>query len=110
MDPMQQVREGMHVVDANGKEIGKIEDFKMGDPAVVTATGARDITEADFLDAFGKRDDLSQHLAKRLLRLGYVKIDRKGLFRHDQLVGADQLDRVDDGKLFLKAGYKAATT
>ena len=109
MDPMQQVSEGMHVVDADGKEIGKVEDFKMGDPAAVTAMGESDIAAEDFFDAFGKRDDLSPHLAKRLLRLGYVEIDRKGLFRHNELVAADQLDKVDNGKLVMKAGYKAAT-
>ena len=109
-DPMRDVREGMKVVDSDGKVIGKVEDFKMGDPAVTTAAGESQIAPEDFFDVYGRQDEISPHLARRLLRIGFVEIDRKGLFRHNQIVASDQLDRVDDGKLVLKPGYQAATT
>ena len=37
MAVIEQVREGMHVVAADGKKIGKVEALKMGDPEAVTA-------------------------------------------------------------------------
>jgi len=109
-DPMRDVREGMRVVDADGTVIGKVEDFKMGDPAVTTTAGESAIAPEDFVDVYGRQDQISPQLARRLLRIGFVEIDRKGFLRHNELVAADQLDRVDDGSLVLKPSYQAATT
>ena len=53
-DPMHEVREGMRVVDSDGKAIGKVEDFKMGDPSVTTAAGESDIAPSDFFDVYGR--------------------------------------------------------
>lgn len=37
--PITRVREGMRVVDANGDDLGTVEDVKMGDPTAVTTVG-----------------------------------------------------------------------
>lgn len=115
---MHDLREGMRVVDSDGKaigkaigkEIGNVEDFKMGDPAVTTAAGESDIAPSDFFDVYGRQDEVSPHLARRPLRIGFVGIDRNDLSCHNQMVASVQLDRGDDGKLVLKPDYKAATT
>lgn len=39
--------------------------------------------------------DLPPSLAERLLREGYLKINRKGLFKKDAYVAADDIDAVD---------------
>jgi len=37
MDIMTGIRKGMHVVDANGKNLGRIDEFQAGDPEAVMA-------------------------------------------------------------------------
>jgi hypothetical protein len=44
---------------------------------------------------------LPPELAERLLRTGYIKVDRKGLFRHDVYAGADQIAEVENGTVHL---------
>ena len=36
---MARVQEGMHVVDAAGEDLGKVEFLQMGDPEAVTTEG-----------------------------------------------------------------------
>jgi hypothetical protein len=38
---------------------------------------------------------------ERLLRLGFIKVDRKGLLKSDAYVAADEIDRVQDGAVRL---------
>jgi hypothetical protein len=84
--PIEKVVEGMRVVDANGKEIGKVEHVKMGDPDAVTTRGQDE----------GARPNLQPPFADRLLRIGYLKVDRKGLFARDVYVAASEIDQVED--------------
>ena len=111
---MKEVREGMRVVDADGNELGTIEEFKMGNPEAVTAEGqAPDQNEGLFsglIKAFTGGPDVPQERAERLLRIGYVKIDNKGAFAGDSYIAADQVDRVTDDTLWLTAGYRSATS
>ena len=113
MDAMGQVRKRMHVVAPDGKRVGTVEDFKMGDPDAVTADGQTDPETdgmlADNIDAFVDETDLSRHSAERLLRIGYVKIDRKGFFAGHAYLGSDELDRVEGGTLWLKTGKRSAS-
>ena len=101
MDIMTEIREGMHVVDTDGKDVGKVRDFQAGDPEAVTVDGATD----DPLVMGGPLGDtdLPRHEAERLIRLGWVKI-HKGLFTGDRFVSAEELDRVEDDKLLLRPG------
>ena len=116
MDAMRQVREGMRVVGPDGKKVGTVEDFKMGDPDAVTAEGqalsetsvAR-VAPGGLIAEFINKAELPRHLAERLLRIGYVKIDRSGFLAGHAYLGADELDRVEDDTLWLKtATHKAA--
>jgi hypothetical protein len=56
----------------------------MGDPEAVTIAGQD-------LDALPK---LPRELAERLLRTGYLRVDRRGFFAKDAYVSATDIDRV----------------
>ena len=84
--PIEKVFEGMRVVDANGKEIGEVDFVKMGDPDAVTTRGQDE----------GTRPNVPPPFADRLLRIGYIKVDRKGLFARDVYAAASEVDRVED--------------
>lgn len=106
MSAIEQVREGMDVVSADGEKVGTVESFKMGDPEATTAegqtTGERRGPIADFMaNAFGAGPDIPEERAERLLRLGYIRIDGKGLSA-DSYCASDQLDRVEGDTVYLK--------
>jgi hypothetical protein len=82
--PIHLVREGMQVADAAGSEIGKVVLVKMGDPEAVTVAHGPDA-----------EPHLPDELAERLLRMGFIKIDRKGLLKQDVYAAADEIDSVD---------------
>ena len=105
MDIMTQVREGMHVVDADGKDLGKIKDFQSGDPEAVTAGEALTAPDGAFVGSVGilMDADLPQEEAERLSRSGWVRI-HKGLFTHDHFLPADEVDRIEDDKVWLRPG------
>jgi hypothetical protein len=93
----------MRVLDAAGKAIGKVSFVKMGDPQAITAAGQA---------VDGDEPHVSRELAEHLLRIGYVKVDRKGLclFSRDVYVAADQLDRVEGGIVHLSVPADALLT
>jgi hypothetical protein len=97
MAVIDEVREGMHVVGPDGKKIGRVEDLKMGDPEAVTAEGQADPETGGLVSAlvgrFAETSKVPHHVAERLLRLGYVKIDKSGLFGGHGFVASDELDR-----------------
>ena len=101
MDIMTQIREGMHVVDSDGKDVGKIRDFQAGDGTDEFAVGTPGADEP-LAGALGDAD-LPRHEAQRLSRLGWVKV-HKGLFTGDRYLSAEELDRVDDDKVWLRQG------
>jgi hypothetical protein len=84
--PIEQVREGMRVVDATGKDVGRVEFVQLGDPDAVTTQGQA---------RAGIEPRVPGELAERLMRIGFVKVDRKGFFKSDAYVGADEIDRVE---------------
>jgi heat induced stress protein YflT len=90
--PISQVVEGMRVFDAAGKEVGKVEFVKLGDPEAITTLGE----ETD-----NGEPRVAGELRERLLRLGFVKVDRKGFLKSDAYVAADEIDRVQDGAVHL---------
>jgi hypothetical protein len=89
--PIEEVFEGMRVVDAHGDEVGKVEFVKMGDPEAITIQGQ----EPDLLPP------LPRPIAERLLRVGYVKVDRKGIFAGDAYVPATDIDRIEGDTVHL---------
>jgi hypothetical protein len=96
--PIADVREGMRVVDAAGNEVGRVTVVKMGDPGAVTTQGQILLNEPS-LEA--EKPHLPPELSERLLRIGYIKVDRKGLFRSDVYAGADQIAKVDGDTVHL---------
>lgn len=105
---IEQVREGMHVVASDGKKVGKVEDLKMGDPEAVTSDGQTDPETGGLvntaIDGFAVSSKLPRHAAERLLRMGYVKVDKPGLLAGHAYFASDELDRVEDDTVWLKEG------
>jgi len=97
---MERVREGMTVVDSAGEKIGKVEDFKMGDPGAATEQG-NELGDGGLLGdvarAFGdeREPDVPGPMRASLLRTGYLKIDSPGfLIETDRYVPADRVASV----------------
>jgi sporulation protein YlmC with PRC-barrel domain len=111
MAVIEQVRQGMHVVAPDGKKVGKVEDLKMGDPEAVTSDGQTDPKTGGLIGTvindFAETSRLPRHTAERLLRVGYVKIDRSGLFTGHAYLASDELDRVEGDTLWLKEDLHA---
>lgn len=95
--PIAAVREDMRVVDSTGKELGKVTDVRMSDPGAVTTegqgTGSGGVLQ-DLAALFGGGSDLSEHQQERLVRLGYVRVDAKGIFSGDRYVASDEIAEV----------------
>ncbi len=107
MDILAEVRENMHVVDADGKNLGKIKDFESGDPEAVTVGEDRHSPNNSFVGSSGilLDVDLPPEEVQRLAHSGWVRV-HKGFFSHDRFIPADELDRVADDKLWLKPGIR----
>ena len=113
---IEQVREGMRVIDSAGEEIGTVEFVRMGDPDAVTIEGAGEDSGGPGLlggvaAVFGFNDepDLPGTLRRRLLHLGFVKVDGQELFGKDRYVRADRIDEVsgDTVRLSVRKGQMA---
>lgn len=100
MNRMQDVRQGMRVVDAAGEDVGTVEELKMGDSDAQTPQGqttgdADSGLMHDVAQVFtGGEPDVPPEMAERMLRLGYIKIDAKGVFSGDLYAVADRIDHV----------------
>ncbi len=101
---LERVREGMRVVDANGDDIGKVNEVRMGDAEAATVAGQEMDRSNTIVDdaaaAFGAREDgpdVPDPFRSELMRDGYVKVDGKGWIDTDRyLRSADIADVVDD--------------
>jgi hypothetical protein len=102
MEIITEISEGMHVVDWEGNDLGKVKDFQSGDPEEF---GGVEPPDASLIGSIGPLidADVPQAEAEHLSRIGWVRI-HKGMFHHDKFVGADGLDRLEDDKLWLKPG------
>jgi hypothetical protein len=106
MDIMTRIREGMHVVDADGKDVGKVRDFQAGDQEAFTVGELNDVSRSDPLVASGgilADTDLPREEVERLSRSGWVRI-HKGILTRDHFIPADEVDRVEEDRLVLRAG------
>jgi hypothetical protein len=98
---LEQVQQGMKVVDRLQHEIGKVDYVKLSDddpttPEVEAAepdrSGERRETIIDTIaDVFHPDDDLPEAIRARLLQQGFIRIDSAGLFAADRYVTPDQI-------------------
>jgi hypothetical protein len=102
---INQVQEGMRVVDANGEELGRVDHLRMGDPEAATVDTAQPGDEGLLGAFFGDAEpDVPEPLRSRLLRSGYVKIDGKGWLGTDRYVTADAIGNVAGETVTLTIG------
>ena len=107
---MEQIEEGMTVVDLAGEKGGKVEYVQFGDPEAATTEGndlerpgGGFIGEAA-MSVFGdeREPDVDEPLRTQLLRYGFIKVDGPGLLAKDRYVRADLVGNVSDDIVTLK--------
>jgi hypothetical protein len=102
---INQVQEGMRVIDANGEELGRVDHIRMGDPEAATVDTAQPGDEGLLGAFFGDAEpDVPEPLRSRLLRSGYVKIDGKGWLGTDRYVTPDAIGNVAGETVTLTIG------
>jgi hypothetical protein len=110
-DVLRRVHEGMKVVDASRKEIGRVDWVQYGNDAPETRDVEARSTEGteepladtlvdNLVDAF-RVDDLPEEIRQRLLMQGFVRIDAAGIFAADRYVLPEQIAGVADDELML---------
>ncbi len=100
------VHRGMHVVDASGEDIGRVDLIRMGDSEATTTAGNTDMTPRPLdlvAEALGGENepDVPEPLRSRLVRAGYLKLDGARLLETDRYVPADKVRDVADDKVRL---------
>jgi hypothetical protein len=110
--PIELVREGMRVVDRDGKEVGPVELVKFGDPDAVTTMGQGEIPGEELLGMPPKiftppEPRVVGELAERLLRKGFLKVDDRGVLDRDYYVEADRIADVEGNVVRLKVDRDA---
>lgn len=97
--PITAIRRGMTVVDLAGEHVGTVQLVQAGDPEAAASEGQA----AGGLVAEAKRTFRSgeprvpAELAPQLVRVGFVKVDGRGILGRDVYVAAVQVkDVVDD--------------
>lgn len=94
--PIAAVRQGMSVVDVAGERIGTVELVKMGDPEAVTPQGQTTGGQVSGMTGAsrGAEPRVSAELASQLVRVGFVKVDGRGILHRDVYVAAVQVKDV----------------
>ena len=99
--PLRHVREGMTVVDPDGEQIGSVAEVRMSDPGAVTPESPDANEVGTALTDFWARENMPEQGRERLARLGYVRIDTRGLFSSDRFAASDEIARVVDDQVHL---------
>lgn len=105
---IEMVRDGMKVVDSEGKNVGTVEFVKMGDPGAATEQGnePRDTgLLGNIAEAIGAEPepDVPDAMRARLLRSGYLKVDGGFFFGTDRYVSPEQIANVQGDTVYLRA-------
>jgi hypothetical protein len=91
------VQSGMAVLDRDGESVGTVSVVRMGDPSAVTTRGQTDGGDGPLQTvarAFGAGGDVHPQFAQKLLRTGYLKVDRPGVLGGYVYVPADEVASV----------------
>lgn len=103
LSTIEDVREGMTVVDATGERVGTVSAVSIGDPDAVTDQGQHfDESSFDMLNELRSilgGDAIPDEQAHHLLRAGFVRVHR--LLHHDLFATPAELDRVEGDTLHL---------
>lgn len=103
---LEQVREGMTVVDVDGDEVGTVSFVQLADQQAAEIEEPRTVEQEsglfDVLDV-GRDDDVTE----RMLQRGYVKIDAAGLFGGDKYVLSDDVAGVEGDVVRLRVDKDA---
>jgi len=106
--PIEQVYEGMTVVDRDGVTVGKVEYVEMGDPQAVTTEGNMPKEPGGLFGgvarAFGAdppEPKVPEPERSQLLRTGFIKVDGPGLLDRDRYVSAEWIASIPDGTVKL---------
>jgi hypothetical protein len=109
MHVLEQISEGMKVIDSRNKEIGTVDYVKLVDEDETGEPLAADVGEADkprhtilsdIAEAF-RTDDVPEVIQQRLLHDGFVRMDAKGIGASDRYVLPDQISAVSGDKVML---------
>jgi hypothetical protein len=108
MGPLAQVQTGMKVVDADGVEVGSVEDMAMSDPGAVTIEGEDFRPSGGILGGVARalggdsrEPVVPEPMRTRLIRIGYIKLTGSGLLHHERYVRGDCVARVENGRVEL---------
>lgn len=101
---LQQIKEGMPVKDIRGKHIGDVEWVRFAEDRAATPSGGEDALEntlvAEVAEALTEDDRFPEELRSRMLRHGYLRIDRS-VIQRDAYALADHIENVADGTVYL---------
>ncbi len=106
MSLLDLVAKGMPVVDASGKVIGKIEHAVPPNPKAAAFEEVYTAADQNILfmglnSVLGTEPRVPEDTARRLFSTGYVKIDGRGFLARNSYAATDEIDRVEDGKVYL---------
>lgn len=105
--PVREVREGMHVLDVDGEDVGTVAEVRMGDSQAVTGEGQQGSGGTSALvAAFTAGPTIPEQERERMVRLGYLRVGG-GLLSSDRYVTADQVVDVDGDRVQLDVGGPA---
>jgi hypothetical protein len=97
----------MHVIDATGAEVGRVEIVRMGDADTVTTEG-NEGRPTDLIGAIGeailpdeREPDVPEPLRSRLLRSGYIKVDGPDILDTDRYVSSEHVREVSGERVQL---------
>jgi uncharacterized protein YrrD len=103
--PIRDVTTGMTVIDANGETVGTVDEVRMADAGAATSSG-QSLDQPGgpitwIAEAFSTDSEMTQQAQERLARLGYIRVDAKGLFSGHRYVEADEIATVADDQVRL---------
>ena len=111
-NPMTRIQEGMEVFDTHGDKVGSVRTVKFGDedpdtPKVEAVQGFPADQRHDNLimhiaEALAGMPDIPEEVQARLLRYGYIQIDR-GLMQSDAVASGEQIASITDDTIYLNA-------
>lgn len=103
---IEQVYEGMTVIDQDGKKLGKVEVVKMGDPQALTTQGEEleqddSLVEQMAISIFGSDMDFPKSVRDNLLIGGFIKIHGGNFLHRDRYIPADEIASVSNDTVTL---------